>query len=441
MDGATWFNIGLVLLFILIGGLFAGTEIALISLRKGQLAALERKGRRGRRVGAVARDPNRFLAAVQIGVTMAGFFGAAYGAATLAPDFVPGLERVGLPTVLAENVALIGSTLAVVYLSLVLGELVPKRIALQRSMAVAVAVGPALDRFATVVRPVIWLLSVSTNAVVRLLGGNPHAGREEMSEEELRELIIGHEGLTLDERSLLSDVFEAADRSISEVMRPRGEVAFVAADLTVLEAIAFVQERQFSRYPVTGDGFDDVLGFLHVRDLVAADPGATVGDLTRPILELPATNQLLPSLSYLRREGAHIALVVDEYGGTDGIVTLEDMVEELVGEIYDEYDNEQPLVRRVDGGWLDVEGLLTIEEFAERTGVVLDDGPYETVGGYIVNELGRLAEPGDSVPVDGHSLVVTEVARRRIVHLDVVAVAQDDADDATEATDDGARAT
>ena len=122
MDGVTWFNIGLVLLFILIGGLFAGTEIALISLRKGQLAALERKGRRGRRVAAVARDPNRFLAAVQIGVTMAGFFGAAYGAATLAPDFVPGLERVGLPTVLAENMALIGSTLAVVYLSLVLGE-------------------------------------------------------------------------------------------------------------------------------------------------------------------------------------------------------------------------------------------------------------------------------------------------------------------------------
>ena len=441
MDGVTWFNIGLVLLFILIGGLFAGTEIALISLRKGQLAALERKGRRGRRVAAVARDPNRFLAAVQIGVTMAGFFGAAYGAATLAPDFVPGLERVGLPTVLAENMALIGSTLAVVYLSLVLGELVPKRIALQRSAAVALAVGPALDRFATAVRPVIWLLSKSTNAVVRLLGGNPHAAREEMSEEELRELIIGHEGLTFDERSLLSDVFEAGDRSISEVMRPRGEVAFVAADLTVTQAIAFVQERQYSRYPVTGDGFDDVLGFLHVRDLVAADPGATVGDLVRPILVLPATNQLLPSLSYLRREGAHIALVVDEYGGTDGIVTLEDMVEELVGEIYDEYDSEDPRVRRVADGWRGVDGLLTIEEFAERTGVVLDDGPYETVGGYIVNELGRLAEPGDSVSVDGHSIVVTEVARRRIVRLDVVAVAQDDADDATEATDDGARAT
>ena len=421
MDSETWFHIGLVLVFILIGGVFAGTEIALVSLRKGQLAALDRKGRRGSRVAAVARDPNRFLAAVQIGVTVAGFFGAAYGAATLAPDFVPTLERVGLPTVVAQNVALAGSTLAVVYLSLVLGELVPKRIALQRSAGVALAVGPALDRFATVVRPVIWLLSVSTNAVVRLFGGNPHAAGEEMSEEELRELIIGHEGLTFDERNLLTDVFEAADRSISEVMRPRGEVAFVAADLTVAQVIAFVQERQYSRYPVTGEGFDDVLGFLHVRDLVAADPGATVGDLTRPILVLPATNQLLPSLSYLRREGAHIALVVDEYGGTDGIVTLEDMVEELVGEIYDEYDREEPRVRQVAEGRLSVEGLLTIEEFAERTGVVLEDGPYETVAGYVVSRLGRLAQPGDSVVVNGHSLVVTEVARRRIVRLDVAA--------------------
>jgi putative hemolysin len=437
MDGETWFSIALVLAFILIGGVFAGTEIALISLRKGQLAALERKGRRGSRVAAVARNPNRFLAAVQIGVTVAGFFGAAYGAATIAPDFVPTLEQVGLPTVAAQNVALVGSTLAVVYLSLVLGELVPKRIALQRSAGVALVVGPPLDRFASAMRPVIWLLSTSTNGVVRIFGGNPHATGEEISDEELRELIIGHEGLTLDERSLLSDVFVAADRSIAEVMRPRGEVAFVAADLTVPEAIAYVQQRQYSRYPVMGEGFDDILGFLHVRDLVAAEPGARVRDLTRPILELPVTNQLLPSLSYLRREGAHIALVVDEYGGTDGIVTLEDMVEELVGEIYDEYDSAEPQVRQVGVGRLSVEGLLTIEEFAERTGVSLVDGPYETVAGYVVARLGRLAEPGDSVAVDGHWLVVTEVARRRIVRLDVVAVDDSSADPAVPDTSGG----
>jgi len=436
MDSDTLFNIGLVLLFILIGGVFAGTEIALVSLRKGQLSALERKGRRGERVAAVARDPNRFLAAVQIGVTVAGFFGAAYGAATLAPDFVPTLERLGMPTAVAQNVALIGLTLAVVYLSLVLGELVPKRIALQRSAGVAIVVGPVLDRFAAAVRPVIWLLSVSTNAVVRAFGIDPHAAGEQMSEEELRELIIGHEGLTFDERSLLTDVFEAADRSISEVMRPRGEVAFIPATLTVTEVIDFVHRRPYSRYPVTGEGFDDIVGFLHVRDLVGADPTVTAGDLARPIVLLPATNQLLPSMSYLRRAGSHIAVVVDEYGGTDGIVTLEDMVEELVGEIYDEYDREEPRVRRSAGGWLSVEGLLTIEEFAERTGVTLKDGPYETVAGYVVDRLGRLAAPGDAVRVDGHSLVVTEVARRRIVRLDVVALGPTDASDDDAGHDD-----
>ena len=175
MDTQTFINLGLVVLFVLVGGVFAATELALVSLRESQLTALERKGSRGARVASVARDPNRFLAAVQIGVTVAGFLSAAYGGSTLAPDLAPHLEHLGLTAPAAEATALVLLTLFIAYLSLVLGELVPKRLALQKPAAVSLAVAPVLDRFASLMRPVIWLLSASTNAVVRLLGGDPHA--------------------------------------------------------------------------------------------------------------------------------------------------------------------------------------------------------------------------------------------------------------------------
>lgn len=420
MDQGTLLNIGLVLLFVLVGGLFAGTELALVSLRESQVDRLAHQGRRGARVASVARDPNRFLAAVQIGVTVAGFFSAAYGASTLAPDFVPALRSLGIQEDAAQTVALILLTLVIAYLSLVLGELVPKRLALQRAATVALLVGPPLDRFASLMRPVVWFLSVSTNAVVRLLGGDPKATSEAMSEEELRGLVTGHGSLAEDERRILDDVFQAGDRTIGEVMRPRGEVTFLAGDLPLTEAADVVRARPYSRYPITGEGFDDVLGFLHVRDLLGQLDERTVADLARPIPFLPVTNRLLPSLSLLRAQGAHIAVVVDEYGGTDGIVTLEDMVEELVGEIHDEYDVPEPAVLDdpddPDGPRL-VDARVTIEEFAEVTGVPLADGPYETAAGYVIHRLGRLAEVGDRVRVDGHDLVVTAVDGRRLTRL------------------------
>lgn len=411
MDSGTLLNIALVLVFVLVGGVFAGTEFALVSLRESQINQLAQRGPRGERVAGVARDPNRFLAAVQIGVTVAGFLSAAYGASTLAPDFVPALESLGLPTGLASTVSLVALTLVISYLSLVLGELVPKRIALQRSAQFALVVGPPLDRFAALMRPVIWLLSRSTDLVVRLLGGNPTARSEEMTEEELRDLVIAHEALPEDERRILTDVFAAAERSVVEVMRPRGEVVFLAADLPLPEAAAVVAAQPYSRYPVTGEDFDDVVGFLHVRDLLGVGPDETrtVRDVARTVLELPGTNELLPSLAVMRRTGVHLAIVVDEYGGTDGIVTLEDLVEELVGDIRDEYD---PAHAPLAAGSFDAG--LTIEAFEQECGVRLDDGPYETVAGYVIARLGRLGRVGDVVDVPGHRLTVTAVEDRRI---------------------------
>ncbi|MFE7407050.1 hemolysin family protein [Isoptericola sp. NPDC057559] len=435
MDADTWWNIALVLLFVLLGGVFAGTEFALVSLRSTQLDRLEQQGTRGRRVAAIARDPNRFLAAVQIGVTVAGFFSAAYGASTLAPDLAPALESAGLPAGASATVALVGLTLVIAYASLVLGELVPKRIALQRSAQVALVVGPPLDRFAVLMRPVIWLLSRSTDAVVRLLGGDPTQRSEEITEQELRDLVAAHPGLHEDERRILSDVFAATERTLGEVMRPRGDVVFLHATLTLAEAQERTRDLPYSRYPVTGTDVDDVLGFVHVRDLAraAGDPAdgrRTVREVARPVLDLPATGRLLPTLADMRRTRTHLALVVDEYGGTDGIVTLEDLVEELVGDIRDEHD---PLAAVHVAGTYDAG--LTLQEFARATGVELPDGPYETVAGYVLARLGRLAEEGDVVVLDGAdglddpghgdgraagTLRVTQVEDRRIreVRLD-----------------------
>jgi putative hemolysin len=417
VESGTWVDVLLVLGFILVGGVFSATEIALVSLRPAQVDKLEVAGGRGHAVASLARDPNRFLSAVQIGVTVAGFFSAAFGASTLAPSFAPVFEGLGMPA--PETVSLVVVTLVVSYLSLVLGELVPKRLALQRSVGVASMFAPPLGRFATVMTPVIWLLSLSTDALVRLLGGNPDAAGDAVDEEELRMMISGHEDIPANERKLVDDVFEAGDRSLSEVMKPRGDVVFLSGDLTLAEAVQVIAAEPYTRYPVTGTSFDEVLGYLHLRDVLghADDHTRTVSDIARELPVLPRTNRVLTSIEQLRRLGAHIALVVDEYGGTDGIVTLEDLMEELVGEIRDEYDRDAELAASADPATIDAG--LTIEEFGERTGVELEDGPYETVAGFMLHGLARMGDVGDTVTVGDHVLEVAEVDGHRITRVRV----------------------
>lgn len=423
MDQQTLLNLALVLVFVLIGGVFAAAEMALVSLRPSQLDRLEQQGSRGAKVASLARDPNKFLAAVQIGVTVAGFLSAAFGASTLAPDAAPLFIRLGLSDGAADNTALVAMTLFIAYLSLVLGELVPKRFALQRSAGLAKIVAPPLSRFATLMRPVIWFLSMSTNVVVRLLRGDPHAINEEMSEDELRDLVGGHEGLEDDERRIMQDVFSATKRSVKEVMQPRHSVDFLSGSTTIAEAAAEIRDQPHSRYPVTGSSVDDILGFVHVRDLLqsGADPDANVQTLVRKIPVLPGTNRILPAMASMRHDGVHIALVVDEYGGTDGIVTLEDLVEELVGEIRDEYDQpgeaEDAHVLRRDGMF---DAGLNIEDFSKTTGIELVDGPYETVAGFVIDRLGRMPVVDDIVVVNDATLRVSELDGLRISLIEVV---------------------
>lgn len=421
----------LVLLFVLIGGYFAASEIALVSLREAQVRRLAERGRRGRAVAHLSEDSSRYLSAVQIGVTLAGFFAASYGAATIAVSLQQVLAGWGLSEALAETVALVAVTLIVAYVSLVLGELVPKRLALQRSESVALLVAPVLDRIAQLFRPVIWLLSVSTNTVVRLLGIDPHAKTDEVSEEELRVLVSSHEELTPEERRVLTDVFAATDRVLSEVMIPRTEVDFLAGTMPIEEAADYIASRPHSRYPVAGDTPDDILGVAHVRDVLTAahrhqhghsraDHPQTVAELAREAPWLPGTLPLVSALSQMRRRG-HLAIVVDEYGGTDGIVTLEDLIEELVGEIEDEYDPGGAPSRRLEDGSVELDGLLHLDDVRELVGIELPEGHYNTLAGFVVSQLGHIPAMADSVEALDHRFTVTELDGRRIARVRIAA--------------------
>ncbi|MFE6871009.1 hemolysin family protein [Kitasatospora sp. NPDC057692] len=421
----------LVLVFIVLGGLFNVAEISLISLREGQIRTLEARGtRRAARAAHLAADPNRFLAAVQVGVTCMGFLSAAFGADTLAGKVAPVFVRAGLSEGVADATALVGLTLAISYVSLVLGELTPKRIGLQRADAIAVLAAPVVDVMSVVLRPAIWLLGRSTDLMVRLLGGDPSAGRGSMSSEELRGLVAANTELGSDERTLIADVFAAGDRRLREVMVPRTEVTFLDAERPLAEVRAQADSSPHSRYPVVEGSYDAVTGFVHVRDLYGArgERAAKVRDLARPVKLLPGTKRVLEAMGEMRREGHHLAIVVDEYGGTAGIVTLEDLVEEVVGEIRDEYDTPEPApTRRLAGGGVELDGLLNLADFAEETGVTLPEGPYETVAGCLVAALGRLPAEGDRVRIPAGPgvevlLTVAKLEGRRIARVGVSAV-------------------
>ncbi|MFB9073819.1 hemolysin family protein [Citricoccus parietis] len=418
MDLDTLLNLVLVLAFVLIGGVFAGTEMAIVNLRQSQVQAIEDSGPRGAKTAALVRDPNLFLSAVQIGVTVAGFFSSAYGASTIAPDIAPVLAGWGLGEQTASTAALIGMTLVIAYLSLVFGELVPKRLAMQNAVRFTKVLAPPLGAFAILMRPVIWLLSFSTNLVVRLLGGDPKAHQEAVSAEEIRSMVSTSEALEDTDRHVLQSVFDAADRTVVEVMRPRPEVNFLAGDISVAEAMRQLADLPNSRYPITGEDSDDVLGFIHIRDLLRVpDPSTTLAGIVREITVLPGTVDVLHALSCMRSSGNQIALVIDEYGGTDGIVTLEDLLEELVGDIYDEFDDslaaEDTALER--GEDAEVDGGLILQELAQQTGVDLpDDGSYETVGGFVMARLGRVPEAGDRVEAEGAGLEVLDMDGHRV---------------------------
>jgi putative hemolysin len=414
-------DLGIVALLIALGGLFVAAEIALISLRESQVKQIALKGKRGAKVAQLASNPNRLLGAVQIGVTFSGFLSAALGAERLGKYVIPWLEDLNLSNSAARGLSLVGLTIVIAYFSLVFGELVPKRLALSRTEPIALMFAGLIDLTAKLFRPIIWLLSHSTNFVVRIFGIDPHEQRSAMSEEELLDLVAGHAALTDEERDIVEEVFNASERQIHEVMVPRTEVDFFDASLTVGKAINLAIDKAHSRYPVVRGSTDEVIGFIHVRDLLdttLVSAGGKIQELVRNVMFLPGTKGVLPALTEMRNQRQHLAIVLDEYGGTDGIVTLEDLVECLIGDIRDEYDgDDDEITLETRTGDFEVDGLVSIEDLLDDSGIEIPEGPYETASGFVMHFLGRIPVVGDVVQVNGIRIAVLTMEGKRAGRL------------------------
>ncbi|MFJ9556914.1 hemolysin family protein [Nocardiopsis sp. NPDC101807] len=409
-------QIGLVLVLVVVNAVFAGSEIALITLREGQLRRLEASGPGGRAVARLARDPNRFLATIQIGITLAGFLASATAAVSLARPLV---EPLGFLGSYASPVSVVLVTVVLTFVTLVLGELAPKRIAMQRAEPWALLVARPLNALAALSRPAVWLLSVSTDLVVRLGGADPGADKEEVSEEELRELISAQGDMTPEQRTILSGAFEITGRTLRQVLVPRRDVDTVPASLPAGEAALLLAERGRSRAPVVTEGdVDDVVGVVHWSDLLRGEGDA--GSLAREPLLLPDSLSVSQALRRMTGERQQMAVVIGESGAVDGIVSLEDLLEEVVGEIYDETDADERVPTRVAGGALRVPGAYPVHEL-DDLGVVLTsppEGSYVTVAGMVLVVLGHIPEgPGESVDLGGWTATVTEADGRVVGEL------------------------
>ncbi len=421
-------SIAIVIGLIALGGIFAAAEIALISLRESQVKQISVKGKRGARVFKLSKNPNRFLAAVQVGITLCGFLSAAFGAEQLGKYVIPELEGVGISSQYSEIISIVAITLVIAYISLVFGELVPKRLALYKSESIALATASTLDIVATIFRPIIWLLSHSTDLILKIFGINSKMQQNQISEVELMELVSGHADLTKEEREIVEEVFNASDRLIHEIMVPRTEVDFLDASLSISQARKMAVELAHSRYPVVRGSSDEVIGFLHVRDLLNPkldDAQITIMELMRNILFLPGTKGVLPALTEMQTKRQHIAIVLDEYGGTDGIVTLENLVECLIGEIHDEYDpHEADKTFEKRTGDIELDGLISLEELQEVSGISLPEGPYETLSGFAMHYLGRIAQANDVIKINGARFTIISMNGKRVGQI---LLARDDA--------------
>jgi putative hemolysin len=416
--GGTGGEIVLVLVLVLVNAAFSGSEMALVSLRESQVQRLERRSRTGKTLARLTRDPNRFLATIQIGITLAGFLASAAAAVSLSKPLQGPLSFLGSA---AQPVSIVLVTIALTFVTLVIGELAPKRIAMQRTEGWALLVARPLDVLATLSRPVVWLLGAATNVVVRLAGGDPAAQREEVTTEEIRDMVAAQQDFSIEQRTIISGAFEIADRILREILVPRRDVLTLATGSPAHEALRSLIAGGHSRAPVVGPaGLDDVIGVVHLRDLIDAE--GPVDTLCRSGLFLPETLRVSDALRQMRTERAQLALVVDERGAIDGIITMEDLVEEIVGEIYDETDRDvAAVVREADGallmpGSFPIHDLPDIGLHDESHGH--EDGDYTTVAGMVLAVLGHIpTAPGEVVTLPEFTAEVVEITGRAITRV------------------------
>jgi len=405
---------------IVANAFFVAAEYGLVTSRRTRILELQHEGnRRARQVLKITGDPPRFIAAMQLGVTMTSLGIGALGEQVLAHKF---------DAVMASVLAVIVALLIVTYLHVVIGELVPKGIALGHPERTALALSAPVRAFFTIFGPLVWLLQESSAVILRALGLQPPGAEHEAhSEAELRMLLSSsaEQGeIEHDEQEMLYKVFDFADKEVSDVMVPRPEVVAISIALPAEDALKAVLESPYTRYPIYRESLDDIVGVLHIRDLIEAmhDRGIVSVDmetLVRPAYMVPETKDLGALLTEFRRTNQHMAIVIDEYGSMEGIVTLEDLLEEIVGEIEDEFDLPDETIERIDEDTIRIDGTFPIDDFNEQFDCDLPDEDYHTVAGFVFGELGRTAEPGDEVQHNGLLFNVDSVEGQRIDRLQV----------------------
>jgi putative hemolysin len=405
---------------ILLNAFFVAAEYGLVTARRTRIVELQHRGnRRARDALRITSDPPRFIAAMQLGVTLTSLGIGALGEQALSRLF----DRVT-----ATLVAVLLAYLILTFLHVVIGELVPKGIALGHSEGTALFVAAPVRLFFTVMGPVVWFLQRSTEIVLRWLGQKPPSAEDDVhSEAELRMLVsqsTEHGEIEQQEQEMLYKVFDFADKEAKDVMVPRPEVVALSIDLPPEQCLEAVMDSPFTRYPVYRESLDNVVGILHVRDLFRAlrDRGmheVKVEDIIRPAHIVPETKELAALLAEFRRANQHMAIVVDEYGDMEGIVTLEDLLEEIVGDIEDEFDLPDESVEQIDEDTVIIDGTFPIDDFNERFHTEMPDEDYHTMAGFVFGLLGRQPEAGDAIMHDGMRFDVLEFEGSRILKLAV----------------------
>ncbi len=398
-------QLALVGFLIVLNAAFAGSEIALISLREGQLTRLAQRSARGRALASLVREPNRFLSTIQIGITLAGFLASATAAVALAEPLVEPLDFLGRG---ARPAAIFSITLVLTFVTLVFGELAPKRLAMQRAEAWALLAARPLTWISRGTAPAIWLLSHATDLTVRLLGGDPDRDRQDVTEEEIRDLIATQSTYTDEQRQIIDGALEVADRTVRQIVMPRSRVVALSADLPVAEALRKLVAAGHSRAPVYAGDLDDADRTVSVLGLVGRE--GTVGDHARPAMVLPESLNAVIALREMQTGRQQLALVISEHGGIEGIITVEDLVEELVGEIYDEHDRDVRAVVTEPDGSLTVPGSFPLHDLVDL-GLTASSLDATTVGGLVVEHLGRIPVAGDTIEIDGARYEVIGVRR------------------------------
>ncbi len=430
-------NLLLVLALILLNGFFVGAEFALISIRQTRVQELVSSGnKRAHAIQAALDDINAYLSTVQVGVTMCALAIGWLGESAVATVVEDPMARLGMGDQAVHVTSIIIAFMVITYINVVIGELLPKNAALQKAEAIALATVRPLGLLRRVLSPFVFLLDRGSRVVLRMASINQAPGMHVIhSEEELKLLVSqSSKGGVLEdaEKDMLYNVFEFADTSVAEVMVPRPDVVAFDVATPPAELLQQIVEQPYTRYPVFRASMDDIVGILHLRDIfnAAEQQGKdriNVESLLRPAHVVPESKSLAGLLSDFRRSKSHMALVVDEYGSLAGIVTLEDLIEEIVGEIDDEHDRPEQLVEHISEYHIRVDGKFPIDELNERFGLDLPTGDYHTIAGYVFSEIGQQPHEGDVVRHNAVRFEVTETDGPRIVHVDIIMMPARDA--------------